>query len=86
MKQFVVKVLKMRKHLVRNNLSKKNAARVLKSLKKFELYLDFYPNVSDESIKKYCIKHIDDLLFLMPGKGSSSFQKLNQELNQFIPL
>jgi len=86
MKHFVKKVIKMRKHLVRNNLSKKNAARVAKSLKKFELYFDFYPNVRDESVIKYCTKHLDDLLFIMPGKGSSSFQKLNQELNQYIQL
>lgn len=86
MKAFVKKILRMRKAMVRRGCSMKNQMRVHKAIERFEKYFDFYPTAKDESFKKYCEKHMDDLLVLMPGKGSSSYEKLNKELNQYIPL
>lgn len=84
MKEFVKKVVRMRKAMVRRGCSKKNAMRVHKAIDRFEKYFDFYPNASDGALKRFCQRHKEDLLALMPGRGSSSYEKLNKELNQYL--
>lgn len=86
MKEFVKKLVKMRTTMVNRNVSKKNQMKVCKAIRKFKTYFEFYPNPKAESLKKYCQKHIDDLLLLMPGKGHPAHDKYFQELNQYIKL
>lgn len=84
MKAFVKKVVRMRKAMLRRGCSMKNEMRMHKAIEKFERHLNFYPNANDRAIRNFCKRHKDDLLALLPGKGSSSHDKLMNEFNQYL--
>ncbi len=86
MKELVQKLIRMRKEMIRRGVSKKSYLRVHKSIKLFTTYFERFPKVSEETFKGYCLKHKEDISVLLPGRGSSSYQALNQELNQLLNL
>lgn len=86
MKELVQKLIRMRKEMVRRGVSQKNPLRVHRSIILFSNYFERFPKVSESTFKGYCKKHIEDLQVLLPGKGSSSYHKLNQELTQLLSL
>jgi hypothetical protein len=75
-KQFLNKVLRIRKRLVHDGKCKKNVTRLLHLSTKIEQYLQFYPKASEAAMRKWMRKHEAEILELIPGnKAGDSMKK-----------
>ena len=86
MKKFILKVLRIRKRLLFNNVSKKSRASVEAAMFPFTRYIDFYPNATDRGYRGLIKKHYSKFIYLMPGSESKASHALNTELNQLLSL
>jgi hypothetical protein len=75
MKNVLVKVLRVRKHLLKTGKSFKNAMKCYSLIEQFENHLKCFPNISETAIEKYIAKHQDDILFLIPANPTGDSLK-----------
>lgn len=70
-KQFILKIVKMRKYLIRTGKSGKDAAFMNKLIKEIELFIDFNGKKMDESQwQKFLIRKKNELILLMPNNNA----------------
>lgn len=84
MKDLINKLLRMRKKMLKDGTCKKNTMLVQKAINKFQIYLEFFPNASDESLRNYCIVNYTYLMVLMPGRTSNAYETFHKSLIKYL--
>jgi len=81
-REFVTKVTNMRLHLIKNNQSKLPGVNVYDQIKDIKSKLDYFHGAT--GLYRLLINYNDRIRQLIPGKESSSHDKLINELDQLI--
>jgi hypothetical protein len=70
-KQFILKIVKMRKYLIRTGKSGKDAAFMNKLIKEIELFIDFNgKKMNDSQWQSFLIRKKNELILLMPNNNA----------------
>lgn len=78
LRDWFFKVLKMRGHIIRLGKNCKGS-KALKAFDKIDLWLKSYPNSNFMALTKFFLRHENDLKDVLPGVGSSAYEKLKAE-------
>lgn len=81
-RQFILKVIRIRKRLILNGHSRANAMQCFTRMRKMENWLSFFPNASEENMRKFFLRHTIDILYLIPGERCTAHEKLLKEFNE----
>ena len=82
-KKFALKVIRMRKYLIKNQLSQRNPALSMQRIQRLELLIEAYGSIWNENgWKKFIQRNLADFLFLIPANNSK--QKLEKELESIL--
>lgn len=82
MKKLIQKILKIRKHLLVSKKGYRNELKCYTIVDRLENHLKCYPNISDQALVKYTKKHLDEIIFLIPG--NSTGDSLKQQLFKLL--
>jgi hypothetical protein len=87
--KYLRKLISIRKQLMRINKSQINVFIASNAIRATEAWLDGYPNATPAQVVNFIRLHRNQVLFLLPGKGSKSHQGLIEQLtkimNQYPP-
>lgn len=84
LRKYLEKQLRQRKRLMRMGVSKKNASAVSSAIRKVETWLSFYKNASNDQVKGFVLRNYKEVQLILPGVGSSSAAKSQEELMQLL--
>lgn len=83
LKDFFYKSIALRERLIQNGKSKRGAA-VRFIVLRFKQHLKNYPNIKDYQLARYISKYYNEMLQVLPGKGSPSHQAQRARLEQLL--
>jgi hypothetical protein len=81
-KQYLKKLIKMRKYLVDGGEGFKRDLGTTEAMKKIATWLEFHPKATDRQIRDYIDRNILLVERLLPGKGSRNEETFRNQLNQ----
>jgi hypothetical protein len=81
-KEFVIKIIKTREHLLRNNLGYVNSTRFIAELGEIRNKIAFYE--TDAQCKAFLRNNYDMLYMIIPGEGSACHEKLHKDLEALM--
>ena len=73
--KFIKALINQRIYLLGTNRSLKNHGHMFQALQNLERYMTSYTYDTDVSMSRFWITHSDDILEIMPGKGSVLYEK-----------
>lgn len=79
-KQFLNKILRIRKALIKASISKKDAVMMRLKMRWLEKHLTTYPNASKTALAKFTNRHRPAIEYIMPGTNCSSYDALYNQL------
>jgi hypothetical protein len=85
-KAFLTKVVRMRKMLVKTNKSKLPVMAMTEAMKPLELWMQHFPNASEEACKKQLLRYQENIILLIPGQGCKTHKQLMEEFNQLTQI
>lgn len=85
LRKFITGLIRQRRFLLRSGRSLKNRARMLAIVQRFERHLAFYPNISEGQLRSYLLKHIDDVVALMPS-GTRAGEAMRERFFNLVNL
>lgn len=80
--KYLKKVVRIRKHLIREKKSGIQTWRALQIIQELEKYINAYPSASSEFWKRFIKKKYEDIIYLIPINNTK--EKLINELNRII--
>jgi len=84
MREMILKIISMRKHLIRTGQSYKNVVRCQQYINKLERWLEAYPKATERQVKKWAQGHADKILFLAPSGAHPAHQSLLNKINEIL--
>jgi hypothetical protein len=77
-------MIAMRKRLVHEGKSGWCTMEVTEAIKRFEPWLDAYPNATDNQVTRHILRNRNALRVIMPGKQHPAHETYKEELIQII--
>jgi len=84
MRETILSVIRIRRHLIRTNQSYKNVVRCQQYINKLEIWLQAYPKATERQVLKWARGHADKILFLAPSGAHPAHQPLIEKINQTL--
>lgn len=82
--KLIRKMVRVREHLLRSGASQVPKGQILPHLLKLKKWVEFYPNASDEGVRKFLRNNLTALMAITPGKGAPNHEAFMKEINGFI--
>jgi len=83
-KGFVNKLLKLRRGLINRGNSYINNARAFSIIENIKLWMDAYPNVSEQQFTNFMKRNYNELKYLVPGGECKSSKEWIKKLDEFV--
>lgn len=81
-RSFVKRMIRMRKRLIRDNLSKGDKSAMMRQVDHLEKLLDFYPYNTRKLMSRFIIRESSAILSIMPGQGSKSHDSASRQFQE----
>lgn len=79
-RSFLMKVIKIRKHIIREGKSRKNEMRMHKLIQELTAWVYAWPNASEAQVINYIRNKEQEIIELIPGEGCQARKALMDEL------
>lgn len=83
LRPLLLKIIRVRKHLIANGCSRKNKALCFSLMRRLEAWLMAYPKATEAQVRRWAKQHHADLAYLCTGNSGnkdSLLQQLNTQL------
>lgn len=84
MRAFLLKIIKMRRHMLNNGLSQKNFCMCMRHIAKVEPWLKAYPHASNQNVQRFARRHMDSFLYILPGRNHPAHNSLLEQFQTLI--
>jgi len=83
-RDLLLKIIRIRRHLIRAGVSYKNVVRCQQYINKLESWLQAYPKATERQVLKWARGHSEKILFLAPSGAHPAHQSLIEKINQTL--
>lgn len=83
-RSFVFKLFKLRRSLILKGNSYINNARAFSLMESMRIWMEAYPNVTEEQFNKFLKRNYESLKYLIPGGECKSKNSWIDKLNEFV--
>lgn len=84
MRNELMKIIRMRRHLIKIGKSGKNICTCMRHIAKVEPWLNAYPYASDANLRRFARKHEDSFRYLMPSGTNPAHTKISETFQNLI--
>lgn len=79
-KEFIEQVIKVRRHLLLSETSKKNEMRMGEIVDRLDRYINAFSSTNPVNMANFLRKNYDDIYSILPGEGSKSHKALYEKM------
>lgn len=83
-RQFLLKAIRCRKHMMRTGTSKRNPMLVAAALRKVEPWLLAYPKATPEQVARHIQRNKEAVYCLIPGPSSATGDHMIEQFNHIL--